>query len=366
MGFLDGLRGVAILLVIGYHYFSRWTPPYHSENLYPYSDLVADFWPLKYGGYGVQLFFIISGFVIAMTLNRCSSGWEFFVRRFARLYPAMIFCCAFTFAFISLTPHAPFGAVWSSFVPSLTFLSPAMIDLVFRHPGLQSMDGVYWSLYIEVQFYLMVSIVYFASRERFLRNFLLLCCAIVLGSLLLKLGGSKRYLLIDLVLIAPHLPLFMIGIGLYVEYTGHADRWSRAMIAGGVLLAAVVSFTNAKPLEWLICLLMAGTVYCAFRFAAIQRLLSFGPLTRIGLCSYSLYLIHQYVGVTSIDRLGRWLKSAGMSDQIPALGVGLLVAAAIIAFAMLLYRWIELPAAQFITRILASPAMPAGARAPNR
>ena len=90
---LDGMRGLAILLVIVFHFFQRF-PEY-----YPYGDEIL---PLASHGYlGVHLFFIISGFVIALTLSKKPTLLQFAVGRFVRLWPAMLVCSTLTFIFLN-------------------------------------------------------------------------------------------------------------------------------------------------------------------------------------------------------------------------------------------------------------------------
>ena len=100
--FLDGLRCIAILAVIPFHYFSRWTPPEYYENLYPYGNVFSPLF--RYGFYGVNLFFVVSGFVITLTLYKCSSPFEFGVRRIARLWPSMALCSLITLLLIRIIP----------------------------------------------------------------------------------------------------------------------------------------------------------------------------------------------------------------------------------------------------------------------
>ena len=119
IGILDGYRALAIGMVVLYHYFARWTPPDHAANLYPYGPVLRD--AFSFGYLGVNFFFIISGFVIGMTLERCKTPGEFFVRRFARLWPAMLACSIITFAGLSLVPAAPFPARAADPVPGLLF-----------------------------------------------------------------------------------------------------------------------------------------------------------------------------------------------------------------------------------------------------
>ena len=84
---LDGLRFLAVTAVILYHYLCRWTPPEYSPSLYPYGSTFAGLKLAQFGWLGVQLFFIISGFVIALTLSRCATLGEFAIRRYSRLAP---------------------------------------------------------------------------------------------------------------------------------------------------------------------------------------------------------------------------------------------------------------------------------------
>jgi peptidoglycan/LPS O-acetylase OafA/YrhL len=86
--------------------------PLNSESLYPYGTALADPPGVRFGEFGVQLFFVISGFVIAMTLERCKTPREFVVRRYARLGPAMLLSGMITFAAMHAIPGTPFPERW--------------------------------------------------------------------------------------------------------------------------------------------------------------------------------------------------------------------------------------------------------------
>ena len=77
---LDALRGIAAMAVVAYHYTTH------------YANQIGHMTPLRFGfpagNYGVHLFFLISGFVIFMTLERTRNAMDFVVSRFSRLYPA--------------------------------------------------------------------------------------------------------------------------------------------------------------------------------------------------------------------------------------------------------------------------------------
>jgi peptidoglycan/LPS O-acetylase OafA/YrhL len=95
--FLDGLRGLAIFLVLGFHY----TGPTYAAKL-PYGNSLAWIPVLDHGWIGVYLFFLISGYVIFMTLEKCATAGDFFQRRWLRLFPAMLFASIVIFAFSQL------------------------------------------------------------------------------------------------------------------------------------------------------------------------------------------------------------------------------------------------------------------------
>src|SRR5208282_3694588 len=103
--FLDGLRGIAITGVVLYHSYSRWPDLLPSAARYEKVPLFF------YGGYGVELFFMISGFVILMTLQKCKSFDSFMFRRWARLFPAMLICSVFIYLTAPLLPERPLGPV---------------------------------------------------------------------------------------------------------------------------------------------------------------------------------------------------------------------------------------------------------------
>lgn len=138
---LDALRGIAALLVVAFH-FTMGRP----EAAYGF----------KYGICGVDLFFVISGFVIFMSLTRVKTGADFIISRASRLYPAYWAAVSFTFMLIvgrSLVLDGQIGKIGLlNYLANLT-----MFQFFVLIPDL---DGPYWSLTIELMFYVAVLILF--------------------------------------------------------------------------------------------------------------------------------------------------------------------------------------------------------------
>jgi peptidoglycan/LPS O-acetylase OafA/YrhL len=139
---LDSFRGLAAVSVMLFHF----TFLYNSI----YNNLSIDF-TFKYGFYGVQLFFMISGFVIFMSLNKVTSIKDFFYKRFIRLYPTYWICLIMTTLFIVLFPLHLYSVTLKQFLGNLTMVQGLL--------KIDNIDGSYWSLLPELMFYLMMTII---------------------------------------------------------------------------------------------------------------------------------------------------------------------------------------------------------------
>ena len=134
---IDALRGVAAMAVVLFHLTTRYM------ELFSFKALPSLSFP--YGHYGVNLFFIISGFVIFMTLEKTARPMDFVVSRFSRLFPVYWAAIFVTFA----VTHAlglpgklvGFGTAMGNML---------MLHGLFRVPHV---DGVYWTLEVELLFY---------------------------------------------------------------------------------------------------------------------------------------------------------------------------------------------------------------------
>jgi peptidoglycan/LPS O-acetylase OafA/YrhL len=336
---IDGLRTIAILAVVAFHYCYRWGPPLTSHSLYPYGTALADLPGVRLGGCGVHLFFVISGFVIVMTLERCTTLREFVVRRYARLGPAMLLFSAITFAAMHVIPRAPFPEHWLWFISAITFIDPQHFNQIAPSIGFNSIDGVYWSLYVEVQFYALACLVYFTAGKRF-RVIMGLLSAVACGLLLVRIPLASP--VSNNLLIPLFLPWFVMGVGFHA--LAFRAQWAVGALLisfGAVELLAqgTVGVRDAVPVG--VVLLVPILFAAAIWFRPLASALSWRPIVTIGGASYGLYLVHQNLGVAILHSL------PPMNGAVGAIAATS-VAAACTGVAVASFRWIETPASRAI------------------
>jgi len=303
---LDGFRAVSILSVLLYHFFSRWTPPHNSVSLYPYNNKYDFF---EYGSVGVEFFFIISGFVIYFTLENTNTFKTFWVKRFIRLFPAMLFASVLTFVVFTVFDRGflfPQSHSLRNFLPSLSFINPAVFQLL--HINVSYLNGSYWSLWPEVEFYLFASVLYFINRAHFFRNFIF-ASAVLIG---IHQVFFKHEDFSSLGLLA-FLPFFAMGTLFYQLWKiAHEGRkpgllhfFSLIFFVENILYSTDI--TIVRFIYVLMVVLFLVFIYTP-RFLGI---LGNRGITSIGTSSYFLYLIHQNIGVLLINKFGGYFEPAG-------------------------------------------------------
>lgn len=327
---IDGLRAIAVLAVIANHFNKAWLP----------------------GGYlGVDIFFVISGFVISASLASrppLALGpflLAFYQRRIKRLMPALLMCVVVTATLICLLDPQPrtslLTGISALFGLSNLYLYQQSMD--YFAPAAQSNAFTQtWSLGVEEQFYLVYpALFWIATRGRLGRPE---------RTLPFLIGALSLLSFVAFVMLFPTRPsvayfltparFWELGAGCLVFTWQHSVPavWLRQRMASLSLLPllALVACLWA-PVERLVpassaavlftCLLLLGPAPGSW----CLRALTWAPLRHIGLISYSLYLWHWTVLV-----LARW--SIGIETwHAPWLLTTMLL------LAQLSYRWVETP-----------------------
>ncbi|HEY1487135.1 MAG TPA: acyltransferase [Micromonosporaceae bacterium] len=337
---LDGLRLLAALMVVSYHYVGLGDP---WDAKLPHGFPLPVYWASEYGFLGVELFFLISGFVICLSSLGRSLG-DFFIARVVRLYPAYWFAIIATTIVVTLLPHVrkPLGVK-----DTLTNFTMLQIPL-----HVHDVDGVYWTLWAELRFYLLFSIV--VAMGVTYRRVVAFCAIWTVGCLIaLSVGGP----LLTLVFLPAQAPYFIAGTGFFLihRYGQNAMLWG---IVGMSYLLAVhqlgvdprIRHKFGHVPAWF-AIVIISVFFALIALIALGKL-TFGWrwLTTAGTLTYPLYLLHQHIGWAIIDKLQHRMPA-------PVLAGGVL--ALMLALAYAVHRFIERPLARRMKTILRAAVGPA-------
>ncbi len=291
---VDGLRFVAIALVVFFHVHDYITTKFRI----PAGNRANEDWLDRFaatGHYGVHLFFIISGFVLALPFAAHYLGSRppvklraYFIRRLTRLEPPYIIAMLGLTAALALT-----GAARAPLLPHLAASLGYVHNIVYGIPS--TINVVAWSLEIEVQFYILAPFLayVFTIRDRWVRRGVIIAGA----ALVLAVQGWLSP--------APWVPLSVVGFlqfflcgflvaDLYVtDWKGkpsHSLGWDAVSLVGWPALAMLWMQDVAYPGTFIA---LAFVLFCAaFRGTITSRALGTPFVATIGGMCYSIYLLH--------------------------------------------------------------------------
>ncbi|GAB3349924.1 acyltransferase [Arachidicoccus ginsenosidivorans] len=279
---LDALRGLAASMVVIFHYTFQFDKVFQS-------DLMKSI-EFDVGKYGVQLFFIISGFVIFMTVEKVKNGGDFVFKRFIRLFPTFWLCLIISFIFSSSLNIEPFKRTFVEFLINFT-----MIPSLFH---VRLVDGVYWSLFPELVFY---CIIYFILVSNKIKNIKFLLFVWVILNFLIHF--FFRFTFLNTILIVDYGYLFISGI-CFFKLWKRENAKSYFFVLFLCLLQCVIFKSESESFI---------TVFYFFLFyLVIKRKMIFLSKWKIicflGYISYPLYLLHQVIGLSIIFYLNKYFN----------------------------------------------------------
>jgi peptidoglycan/LPS O-acetylase OafA/YrhL len=333
---IDALRLCAALMVAMHHYAGtfRVDRPHNLVWDRPVSDIMPSVFRVSaYGWMGVEIFFVISGFVI------CMSSWgrrprDFFVSRVIRLYPAYWF--AVVFSSIVLTAYP---TVWRG---------PSAREMFFNFSMLQggshvaNVDGVYWTLWSELRFYLVFLIV--VATGLTYRKVVIFCCTWgALAALAPVAGLPALSLLAD----RDATWYFIAGLALYLMH-----RFGQDLLLWGILCMSWVMaqdelarrVENVEHVSGWRAALVIYTLFLLFMVGVavgVTDRIQWKWLATAGSLTYPFYLLHYTAGTTAIHYL---------RDRMDArlLVLALIAAALVLSYAV--HRLVERPLARLLKR----------------
>lgn len=348
--YLDGLRGLAILWVLLYHFLSRWS------ELVPFGSRYQD-WPIFEMGYlGVNLFFLISGFVIFMTLERCDNLHGYLYKRWLRLFPAMLLASALIFITAFWLPERPQGLPTPiNLVSGLLFIEPSWLE---RATGWSFgvLEGAFWSLFVEFKFYVVAGILFFRFGARIawmtlgVMYLLWLLCGYLQAAFFAEAlaGGFKLpvQLLHSMLneLGAKYYGWFFAGAGLYLYRQQPQPRLLQATVAMLILTCADVA--SGQYLVLIAALLVSFWMLACVLWQPCQLLMTGRIWWFLGFISYPLYLIHENLGVALLIKLQKLNPLTYSELYLP------LVILLVTALAWLMARYAEVPLRRALQKLL--------------
>lgn len=299
------MRLIAALGVLLFHYTGQELDPrvWHGSNktLLPHVHEIG-----RYTWMGVELFFLISGFVI------CMSCWgkrprDFFISRVIRLYPAYWFCVLLTAAVVWYAAR-PFGSFGDLSARTL-FSNLSMMQWPIGSPAV---DPVYWTLWLEMRFYVAFAIVVaFGLTYRRVVLFCMIWSFAAIFTPMINFGLATE------VTQPVYAPFFIGGIVMYLMY-----RFKPTFLLWAMLVFDWMMAQNQLPgimkqyesdgnrgLTYTVACLVMTACYLLVLAAALGKLnwISWKWLTTAGALTYPLYLLHQEIGWVGISYLRRSL-----------------------------------------------------------
>ena len=300
---IDGLRGIAIILVLFFHFEIG-----GNDN----------------GFLGVDIFFVISGFLITQLISKEIAAEkfsisEFYCRRIRRLFPALFFMLLLvslaSFIFFDRDSFEKFGfALISSslfasnfwFWTETGYFAPNALEKPLLHT---------WSLSVEEQFYLFFPLLLLLCRRFFFRSPLLIITSIFILSLLLYLYGFYYHPDATFFLLPTRIWQLLAGSIIALIYLHRKKEFKNLSFHNLGAFLVLISlfpqlFSTFKIPPSLPCTIGTALILLPIQNSWIVKFLSLKPLIRIGLLSYSLYLWHwpiyvfyKYLSIEDIDTI---------------------------------------------------------------
>lgn len=288
---LDLLRFTAALAVTLYHYASSFPTGAETEStlIEPLSAIT------RYGYLGVDLFFMISGFVILWSSqNRTALG--FATSRAGRLYPsfwvAMLLSAAFIVVASDTAMQLNSPTIDAKTVLGNATMLPAML-------GVPMIDGVYWTLEMEIRFYGLIFLLLLLRQMPKIELWLYVWLTASIACLFVEMPW-----LIEFGAIYPYGPMFITGCFFYLLYSQgpSVTRLTGLFLAAGLSLYLSIGqragFITPDHISAVVVPLVMLVFFLLFGLIALRkRTTPPGNLTtRLGALTYPLYLIHGTIG----------------------------------------------------------------------
>lgn len=345
---LDGIRGLAISLVLIHHLLRA-----NGHTGIRLFDLLYVF--VESAWVGVDLFFVLSGFLITGILYDSLSSdhrfKRFYMRRILRIFPLY-----YGVLFLLLVLTAPLHLVWRGMQWKLLFYLQNMIFMVYSPAPFINLNH-FWSLAVEEQFYLVWPFLVFwikGLKRLILATVVLSLSAILIRFFLISKGFSPGYIYeftpcrADTLLLGGCLALLMRS-----EWRNQVIDSAMILFSSAVILLFAIAL-HQHNLNWqsgyvietvgytVIAMVGVGLIASSFRKACLLKTMFELPALRfLGKYSYGIYIFHYSLDASLTNFLRFWLLRFSHSRFVSTLGAASLITCLTILLAMMSFHFYE-------------------------
>ena len=300
---LDLIRALAVTLVIFHHFFQ--------EVQYSKYPLIIQYlmkFFIDYGAFGVQLFFAVSGYIMISKYNNISSVRKYILLRYTRLIPMLSIVVMIDLLILFLTNPSKTDII--NIIPSILIIDPQIFNVIFDSERFYWVDNSFWSLFVEIRFYLIFGLLMKISKPLSLHRKIILISTLCMFSQLLYIASDvlNMELLHKLcfwILIPNYFIYFLFGIILYATKSSK-DLRLIVILFFLIFIFLVVEKTDSSP-TWrnsldffteqsITSIFYFMSIFVVFLFSRLlsSRLPRTDVISKIiGAPSYTSYLLHQ-------------------------------------------------------------------------
>ncbi len=359
---LTGVRGLAVMMVLSFHLFALAGPRVLSINFGGWQ--ITYHWLITCSWMGANVFFVLSGFLLAIPFVRNIEGAgaevlvaPYLMRRIRRVVPAYWFQIIVLAVILFFTAKIP---DWLTIILHFTFMQNISDAYAFE------LNRVYWTLPTEFGYYLLLplfaaSVTFFSYRKRAV--WLLLCGSLIAFAVAYRVAAyaavadatieKKVFALLQLPGLIDHFAIGMLLAWVYVRYAAAVS----SRLADGVMLTGLIGIASMMALldhvyvdYWNghVLMFIGYTITACFIGMLVLGVAMGGRLSRtlfanpimlaLGIVSYSLYLWHLPIQIWTQKLLDHYLVAGDRLWWLVAISIPLSLLAAILS-----YFWIERP-----------------------
>lgn len=364
--FLQLTRVIACLTVVYIHWYGLISTPnvlhefikldplanYPVVNLTDYLGIITHYLKLDHflGVYfGLGMFFILSGYVIPLSLKN-SNPRDYLIRRIFRIYPTLIICLFITIIMMTFANFYLESSQRNTQLNPITILSNLL--LVRDVLNIRYIENATWTLDIEVHFYLLFFFFFYYAIEKRILTFILFACGLLVCSELLfyikpfvvNIRLIKGFIKL-VTLNSSYLTFMFIGTTIYYTLS---KQWTYIKGIATLILLLVIHYYCLQTSSEYSSIIFINHLYAMGLFLILYYLNNYIPyssfLNKIAEISYPLYLTHGFTGYTMYFLIYHATENV-LASTITAF-------ACVLILATLIHYFVEKPGINFSKEII--------------